>query len=95
MYSLIIKPLAVATARDVYLWYEDQRAGLGELFLAALDSGLKNIQPTPMANAKVKRNYRQVRLHRFPYVIVYEIIRSEIVVLTVFHIRRNPRHKFN
>lgn len=94
MYPIIIKPQAVAMARDAYLWYEQQREGLGELFLAALDNGLKNIQATPTANAKVKRNYRQARLYRFPYVIIYEIIRSEIVVLSIFHTRRNPRHKF-
>jgi mRNA-degrading endonuclease RelE of RelBE toxin-antitoxin system len=81
-------------AREAYQWYEAQREGLGDLFLAALDNGLKNIQSTPTANAKVKKNYRQGRVHRFPYVIVYEIIRSEIVVLSVFHTRRSPRQKF-
>jgi toxin ParE1/3/4 len=94
MYPLIIKPQAIAMARDAYQWYEEQREGLGELFLASLDNGLKNIQSTPTANAKVKKNYRQGRLHRFPYVIVYEIIRSEIIVLSIFHSRRNPRYKF-
>lgn len=95
MYPLIIKPQAVAMARDAYKWYEEQREGLGELFLTALDNGLKNIQSIPTANAKVKKNYRQWRIHRFPYVIVYEIIRSEIIVLSIFHTRRNPRHKFS
>jgi hypothetical protein len=94
MYQLIIKPQAIAMARGAYQWYEEQRKGLGELFLAALNNGLKNIQLTPTANAKVKKNYRQGRLYRFTYVIVYEIIRSEIVVLSIFHLRRNPRHKF-
>lgn len=94
MYSLIIKPQAVATARDAYQWYEKQREGLGDMFLSALDIGLKTIQSAPTANAKVKKNYRQARLNRFPYVIIYELIRSEIVVLTIFHTKRNPRQKY-
>jgi plasmid stabilization system protein ParE len=94
MHPIILKPQAVAMARDAYHWYEEQREGLGELLLAALDNGLKNIQSTPTANAKVKKNYRLARIYRFPYVIIYEIIRSEIVVLSIFHTRRNPRQKF-
>lgn len=81
-------------ARDAYDWYEEQRKGLGEIFLAELDACYKKIQNNPTANSKVKRNYRQGRLIMFPYVVVYEIMRTDIVVLSVFHTRRDPRHKF-
>jgi hypothetical protein len=39
MYPLIVKPRAVAMAREAYQWYEAQREGLGDLFLAALFNG--------------------------------------------------------
>jgi plasmid stabilization system protein ParE len=94
MYQLKLKPQAIAMAKDAYKWYEDKQEGMGDLFLVALDNGLKNIQSTPAAYAKVKKNYRQRRLHKFPYIIIYEIIRSEIIVLSIFHTRRNPRQKF-
>jgi len=81
-------------ARDAYQWYEVQSKGLGEHFLAELESSLKKIQTTPTANGKVNKNYRQGKLLRFPYVIVYEIIRTEIIVFSIFHTKRNPRQKF-
>jgi hypothetical protein len=80
--------------KDAYDWYEAQRQGLGEIFLTELDICYKKIQTNPTVNSKVKKNYRQGRLLRFPYVVVYEIIRADIVVLSVFHTRRNPGHKF-
>jgi plasmid stabilization system protein ParE len=43
---------------------------------------------------KIRKNVRQAALKRFPYVIVYEIIKAEVVVFAVFHTRRNPKLKF-
>ena len=94
MHQLVLKPRAILMAKDAYDWYEAQRRGLGEIFLTELDTCYKKIQTNPAANGKVKKNYRQGRLLRFPYVVVYEIIRTDIVVLSVFHTRRNPGHKF-
>jgi hypothetical protein len=94
MYQLVLKPRAILMAKDAYDWYEAQRQGLGEIFLTELDASYKKIQTNPAASSKVKKNYRQGRLLRFPYVVVYEIIKTDIVVLSVFHTRRNPRHKF-
>ena len=93
MYQLVLKPRAILTTKDAYDWYEAQRQGLGEIFLTELDACYKKIQIKPVANSKLKKNYRQGRLLRFPYVVVYEIIKSDIVVLSVFHTRRNPGHK--
>ena len=76
-------------ARDAYQWYEGQRQGLGELFLTELDNCLKEIQITPAANGKVNKNYRQGKLLRFPYVIVYEIIRRDYCLIHLSHEKRS------
>ena len=94
MHQLVLKPRAILMVKDAYDWYEAQRQGLGEIFLAELDTCYKKILMNPSTYSKVKKNYRQGRLLRFPYVVVYEIIRRDVVVLSVFHTRRNPGHKF-
>ena len=35
---LVVRPAAAADIDEAYLWYEGQRAGLGEEFLVALRS---------------------------------------------------------
>ena len=94
MYSLIIKDRALRMTLEAYDWYEVQKKGLGEEFLAELDTSYKKIQTHPTFYSIIKKNYRQVSLKRFPYVIVYEIIKSQVIVFAVFHTSRNPGLKF-
>lgn len=93
VYKLGIKPGAEDDIEVAYNWYEDQKTGLGEEFLAELMGYYKKLENTPSAFGKLKRNYRQVALKRFPYVIVFEIIKKEVIIYAVFHTSRNPKNK--
>lgn len=90
MYELLIKPRAVLMQKEAYEWYESQKEGLGELFLQELDSRYKKLISNPLAYAHRDEKYRHVALRKFPYVIVFRIIRKTIVVYAVFHTSRNP-----
>jgi plasmid stabilization system protein ParE len=94
MYQLIIKPLAIEMAKDAYEWYNEQQPGLGDLFLNELENCYDKLELWPTAYNKVKRNYRQLVFHTFPYVIVFEIIKKDVVIYSVFHTSRNPKKKF-
>ena len=94
MYSLLIKPRAILMTKDAYNWYEKQKPGLGEEFLNELDGFYKKIESHPEYFGRIKKNFRQAALKRFPFAIVYEIIKMEIVVFAVFHTSRSPRYKF-
>lgn len=94
MHSLIIKPRATGMAKEAYDWYEQQSTGLGEIFLSELNTCYKKIETQPTFYKKAKKNFRQIRLKRFPYLVVYEILKSEVVVFAVFHTSRNPNSKF-
>lgn len=39
----IFRPAAAADVEDAYQWYEDQRAGLGEEFLAAVSTVIESL----------------------------------------------------
>ncbi len=80
--------------KDVYDWYEAQKPGLGEEFLDELDGIYLKLETHPEYFGKVKKSFRQAALKRFPFVIVYEIIKTEVVVFAVFHTSRNPKNKF-
>ena len=94
MYSLIIKPRAILMTKDDYDWYEIQKTGLGEEFLDELEGVYHKLESHPEYFSKVKKNFRQIALKRFPFVIVYEIIKTEVVVFAVFHTSKNPKGKF-
>ena len=94
MYNLVIKPRAIQMAKEAYDWYEEQQAGLGDLFLKELDGSFGRAEKLPLAYAKIKKNFRQILLTNFPYVIVFELFKNDVVVYTVFHTSKNPRKKF-
>jgi plasmid stabilization system protein ParE len=94
MYQLIIKPHAVQTAKEAYEWYEEQLESLGNAFLNEVDRCYDKLELRPLLYAKIKRNFRQIILNTFPYVIVFEVFKNDVIVYAVFHTSRNPRKKF-
>ena len=78
------------------IWYDEQLVGLGDDFLDEFSTALKQIEDEPdrfpkLETAKSKKT-RRCRLARFPYVIIFEILDTEIVVLAVAHSKRRPNY---
>ncbi|HMT73146.1 MAG TPA: type II toxin-antitoxin system RelE/ParE family toxin [Chitinophagaceae bacterium] len=94
MFSVIIKPRALEMIQQGFDWYEEQKPGLGDEFLQELESFFSRIKSNPQYFGKIRKNFRQAALKRFPYVIVFETFKTEIVVFAVFHTSRNPKFKF-
>lgn len=79
---------------EAYKWYEEQKTGLGEEFLKELDSRYNKLESHPEYYGKIKKSFRQISLKRFQYVVVFEILKNEVIVFAVFHTKRNPKLKF-
>ena len=76
---------------SAYAWYEEQRAGLGEEFLAAVDASFEAIETFPEMFARVHGEIRRAVVSRFPYAVFYRIEPKRLVVLAVLHVARNPK----
>jgi hypothetical protein len=81
-------------AKKAYKWYEEQQPGLGDLFLKELDNCYNKIESWLALYAKINRNFRQIILRTFPYVVVFEILEEDVIIYAVFHTSRSPRRKF-
>lgn len=73
-------------------WYEQQRAGLGDEFLSAVQLTLKAIELHPEMFATVHERIRRAIVSRFPFAVFYLIEPRRIVTLRVLHTMRDPRH---
>jgi plasmid stabilization system protein ParE len=89
-YSRRIRPDAERDIAEAYRWYEEQRIGLGAAFLLCVEEGLAKIQRAPEAYPVVHKNVRRLLIKRFPYGIFYAVEQPVIIVLAVFHERRDP-----
>ena len=72
MKQIVVRPAAAADIEEAYEWYERQRPGLGEEFLAALRSTLDRVVAQPEAFTVIHRATRRALVpQRFPYALFY------------------------
>lgn len=93
-YRVFLNPGAEDDTEQGYNWYEDQRKGLGEEFLIELESVYRKLENFPRAFGKLTKIYRRAPLKRFPYLVIYEIKRKEVIVYAIFHVSRSPKYRF-
>jgi len=72
-------------------WYEVQRAGLGVEFAVEIETFLLRAAETPEQFPRIRGEIRRAVLQRFPYTLNFVIESERIVILAVFHVKRNPR----
>lgn len=94
-YSLEVKEHAMKQIRDAFLYYESLALGLGEKILQSWENTANQVEINPLGFQKKYKNFRQALLKNFPYVIMYEIDKSSIIVYSVIHTSRKTKLRFN
>ncbi|MBE7178518.1 MAG: type II toxin-antitoxin system RelE/ParE family toxin [Mucilaginibacter polytrichastri] len=93
MKDLVVLERASFMAREAYIWYEQQQENVGERFISEIEEAYNRLRSNPESYALITKNYRQLKLPGFPYVIVFEIDAEKVIVYAIFHTSRNPRKK--
>jgi plasmid stabilization system protein ParE len=75
---------------DAAAWYEQRRAGLGEQFLAELGEAVEKAAKHPQRYPVVSGDVRRTVCRRFPFAVYFRAREDSLVVLAVFHGRRDP-----
>lgn len=88
--NVVFRPEARAEMAEAFDWYEERRGGLGHDFAARVDDAIGLIVQTPEAFQRVHGDVRRALVRRFPHGVFYLIEEDAIVVLAVFHARRDP-----
>jgi toxin ParE1/3/4 len=90
--ELIIRPEAEAELAEAFNWYEERVEGLGTHFLLAVDAVFRAILRNPEQYPRIHKTTRRALLRRFPYAVFFVVEDARIVVLAVFHAKRDPKH---
>jgi plasmid stabilization system protein ParE len=65
---------------DYFGWYNGQRGGLGEEFLAAVDAVFDTIEQYPELFVRVYGEVRRAVISRFPYAVFYRVEAKRVVL---------------
>jgi len=90
---LIIRAQAEEDISKAALWYQDQRAGLGEEFITEVHAAIESAAANPSKYRRLRRRpeVRRVLTRRFPYRVFFVLRPDAIVVFRVLHGARHDR----
>ena len=75
---------------EAHEWYEAQVAGLGGVFIEELWVAARRITVFPESCEEVAAGVRKCLIRRFPYMFIYNMEQTFILVLAVAHQHRKP-----
>ena len=73
-------------------YYNYEAAGLGDEFLSEVLNTLDRIGEFPEAWHPCSKRTRRCQTRRFPYGIIYQIRKDEILVIAVANLHRKPEY---
>jgi plasmid stabilization system protein ParE len=73
------------------IWYEEQQRGLGSEFIRSIDVSLSKISRSPLLYSIALDEMRRCLLKKFPFGIFFSIESDHILIVSIFHSRRNPQ----
>lgn len=77
---------------EAVIFYNSEQPGLGADFIVEFVNSLDRIKAYPKAWNPFTQNTRRCQLRRFPYGIVYQILETEILVVAISHLHREPEY---
>lgn len=93
-YGLKLLPQVEKELLDATYRYEKQNEGLSDKFLKSFEVITKKIVELPKSNPQYEPPFREAYMQNFPFVVIYEIDRKQIIIHSIFHIKQSPNKKY-
>jgi len=90
IYTLTVQIEAWLEIQNAYDWYEEQKLGLGDAFIEQVELCYRALIKNPERFPYINHLYRRIKTNRFPYLVLYEIEGSNIIVGRVRHVKQLP-----
>lgn len=87
---IVFRRAAQSEFEDAAVRYDEQIQGLGEEFAIEIEQAVARAAAAPERYPIVFSDIRRTVARRFPYSVYFRVRHDSMVVLAVFHGRRNP-----
>lgn len=89
--TIVIRHAARVEIFETAARYETRQRKLGEQFLLEIQRCVTLAAEQPKLYATVHRDIRRATLRRFPFSVYFRAEKDRLVVLAVFHGKRDPK----
>jgi toxin ParE1/3/4 len=91
MHNVDFHRLALRELVGASAWYRERSEQARVRFRNAVFDAVERIATDPHAHVVLASPYRSVRVRRFPYVLIYEILDDKrVLIVAVAHTSRRP-----
>lgn len=87
---IVFRRAAKSEFEDAAVRYDGQHSGLGDEFAIEIEQAVARAAAAPERYPVVFGDIRRTVARRFPFSVYFRVRRDSMVVLAVFHGRRNP-----
>ena len=92
MTSLKVCSAAEAEYTKALCWYAERNEAAATDFDSEFDRACAAIAKDPERYPKCDERHRFYLMRRFPYQIIYRIVRAQVIVIAVAHTSRSPHY---
>lgn len=94
IYRVVIPESVYEELNGVALYYEAQQTNLGVKFLNDWESTMERLSKSPLIYQRKAKEFRSALLEHFPYLLIFEVEGSSIIIYRLIHAKRNPKRIF-
>lgn len=87
---LDVHPLAIKETRRAFRWYARRSYRAALRFQELFKKALADIEAEPQRWPKYLHGTRVLKLHKYPYLIVYHELAASVLVVATAHGHRRP-----
>lgn len=92
IYKLIFRPSFVQSVKEIKKYYEEQNLSVFRDFKVELNMLLDNVENFPKLYSRYYKDIRIGFMSSFSYGVHYQIVEDKIILHTVLHTSRKPKH---
>jgi plasmid stabilization system protein ParE len=95
-YQYVYDPAAFKEYKNSIRWYQKRSDLAAENFIKETTNCIRSICTNPARYRNTYKTFHEAPLKRFPFSIVYFVDEEKqtIVIVSVYHHKRDPRRKF-
>ena len=94
IYHIIVPESVYVELKEVSSYYESKQKELGVRFILSWETAMEHIKEAPLLYQKKNKRLRTIKLNKFPYLLVFEIIGNKIYLFRLANAKRNPKKIF-
>jgi plasmid stabilization system protein ParE len=96
IFKIIVVPIVEKEFEEIFEWYKERSLQASDNFFDEFYKAIDEIKTEPFHYRNTEKEYREIKLRKYPYYIIYRVNEDAkiVVIVRLYHTSRNPENKF-